>query len=172
MRRHFFSWLGCGLLALGGVGCAAYRLGPTNGAVAQARSVQVRFFQNQTQEPRLVEAVAAALRKTLQQDGTYRLSTQGDADVVVTGVITRFDRMGLSYQPTDVITARDYRVSLYARVTAIERMTGKTNLQREVIGRTTIRVGNDLASAERQAVPLLAEDLARNVTSLLVDGDW
>ena len=53
----------------------------------------------------------------------------------------------------------------------IELMLGKT-LPFVCIGRTTIRVGNDLTSAERQAVPLAAEDLARSITSLLVDGEW
>ena len=40
------------------------------------------------------------------------------------------------------------------------------------VGRTTLRVGSDLTSSERQAIPLAAEDLARHVTSLLVDGEW
>jgi len=30
----------------------------------------------------------------------------------------------------------------------------------------------DLNSAERQAAPLIADDLARIVTALLVDGNW
>jgi hypothetical protein len=29
-----------------------------------------------------------------------------------------------------------------------------------------------MTNAERQATPLLAQDLARNVTALLVDGTW
>ena len=37
---------------------------------------------------------------------------------------------------------------------------------------TLVRVGSDLSSAERQAIPLLADDLAKNVTELLVDGTW
>ena len=37
---------------------------------------------------------------------------------------------------------------------------------------TLVRVGSDLTSAERQALPVLAEDLARNITSILVDGSW
>jgi hypothetical protein len=37
---------------------------------------------------------------------------------------------------------------------------------------TLIRVGSDLTSAERQALPLLAADLARNITALLADGTW
>ena len=43
---------------------------------------------------------------------------------------------------------------------------------REVTGRTTVRVGPDLASADRQALPLLADDFARKATALLVEGTW
>jgi hypothetical protein len=57
-------------------------------------------------------------------------------------------------------------------VTAVDRTSGKVLVDREVGGRTTIRIGPDLTSAERQAAPNLAEDLARNITSVLVDGTW
>jgi hypothetical protein len=153
-------------------GCAGYRLGPTNGEVAGARSVRVDLFRNETYEPRLTEAVGTALRRTLQQDGTYRLSTRGDADIVVAGVIKNYRRSGISFEPRDIITPRDFQITMVAQVTATERMTGRLLLNREVGGRTTIRTGLDLSNAERQAVPSLAEDLARNVTSLLVDGPW
>ncbi|MEW6303583.1 MAG: LPS assembly lipoprotein LptE [Verrucomicrobiota bacterium] len=163
------AWLACAALV---AGCAGYQLGPTNGVQAGARSVQVNFLQNKTLEPRLTEAVTSALRKTLQQDGTYRLDTHGDGDIVVTGEITRFDRAGISFQPTDVLTVRDYSLSMTARIKATERATGKVLLESLVSGRTTIRAGSDLASAERQAVPLIADDLAKNATSLLVEGSW
>ena len=71
-----------------------------------------------------------------------------------------------------MITPQDYTLVMTADITAIERISGKTNLSRTVFGQTTIRVGSDLASAERQAVPLLAADLAQRVTTLLVDGNW
>lgn len=153
-------------------GCAGYRLGPTSGAAAGARSIQINFFRNETLEPRLSEPVASALRKRVQQEGTFRLNTHGEGDVVVSGVITKFNRSELSFQPNDILTVRDYDLSLVAKVIALDRTTGKAVLDREVGGRTTIRVGVDLGSAERQAVPLLAEDLARNITALLVDGEW
>lgn len=59
-----------------------------------------------------------------------------------------------------------------AHVTATDRATGKNILDQEIIGRSTIRISADLAIAEKQAVPLMAEDLARKATSLLVDGTW
>ena len=113
-----------------------------------------------------------ALRKRLQQDGTYKLDTRGESDVVLTGVITHFNRSALSFQPGDILTARDYALGVTAQLTLKERGTGKVLFDRAVNGRTTIRAGSDLASAERQAVSLLAEDLARNATSLIVDGAW
>jgi hypothetical protein len=153
-------------------GCAAYQLGPTNGLEAGARTIQVTPFVSKPYEPRLSDAVTSSLRKTLQKDGTYRLDTRGDSDIVVTGTIETYDRQQLSYQPTDILTPRDYRILLIARVTARERSTGKTLLDRQVSGKTTVRIGSDLTSAERQALPLAAEDLARAITSLLAEGTW
>jgi len=154
------------------VGCGGYKLGPTNGEIARARSIQVMPFQNQTLEPRLTDYTTHSLRKRLQQDGTYSLDTKDEGDIILTGVITHFRRSELSFQPRDVLTVRDYQLFLTAEVKAVERSSGKVLLNRAVTGRTTLRVGTDLASAERQAVPLLTDDLARNVTSLLTDGTW
>lgn len=152
--------------------CAGYKLGPSNGEPAGSKSIQINSFINQTLEPRLSEYINSSMRKRVQQDGTFQLETQGGSDIVVSGVITEFKRGELAYQPGDVLTPRDYTLTLHAQITAIERRTGKTNVNRSVIGRTAIRIGADLPSAERQAIPLLADDLARNAVSLLADGAW
>jgi outer membrane lipopolysaccharide assembly protein LptE/RlpB len=159
-------------LALAGLSGCAYRLGPTNGVPTAARSVQVQPFQNKTIEPRLVEAVNFALRRQLQQDGTFRLDTHNEGDIVVTGDIVGYERQSLSFQSRDALTPRDYRLRITARITARERLTGKVLLDRAITGYSDIRIGTDLASAERQAVPLVAADLARNTTALLADGSW
>jgi hypothetical protein len=160
-------------LALLASGCAGYRLGPTNGMAAGGKSVQVNPFVNQTLQPRLTDAVTQQVRKELQRDGTFQLASHNDGDIVVTGIITSYDRRELSFSTNDVLTAVDYRLRLGAVVTATEPGTGKVLLDhQEVRGTTLIRVGNDLTSSERQALPLLAQDLARNVTALLVDGKW
>lgn len=167
-RGHF-----CGaFLALALCGCAGYRLGPTNPATTQGRSIQVRFFENPTFEPRLLESVNQALRRVLQQDGSLQVRTHGDTDLILTGILVSYDRMPLAFQPRDVATVKDYEVRLRVKVKAVERKTGKALLDREVTGRTSIRVGSDLTSAERQGIPLLAEDLAKNITALLVEGAW
>jgi len=152
-------------------GCA-YRLGPTNGTPAGSRSIQVQPFENKTIEPRLVEAVSLALRRQLQQDGTYKLNTSQDGDIVVTGSIVSYERHSLTFVSRDVQTPRDYRLTITAHVTARERATGRTLLDRKLTGYSDIRIGPDLVSSEREALPLVAADLARNATALLVDGTW
>ena len=153
-------------------GCAGYQLGPTNGVVAGSKSVQINIFKNELLEPRLSESVATALRRFVQQDGTYLLDTHQDGDLIVNGSMTKLDRSALSYQPGDVLTPRDYNLTLIAKVVITEARSDKVIFDGTVNGRTTIRAGSDLVAAERQAIPLLAEDLARNITSKLVDGTW
>jgi hypothetical protein len=165
------SLLALGLAVVGVSGCA-YRLGPTNGERAGARSVQVNPFQNKTIEPRLIEAVAFALRKQLQQDGTYKLSTANNGDIIVSGTIVSYERHSLTFRSRDALTPKDIRLTMTAQVTARERASGKVLLDRKVSGYSDVRVDSDLPSAEREALPLIAADLARNATALLVEGSW
>lgn len=169
MRTAALSGLLAGLLTA----CAGYRLGPTNGLEAGSRSVRVAAFQNQTMQPRLSEAVVHALRRQLQQDGTYRLATrEGDADVLLTGRLVRLERASITYSPHDVRTTRDEELRVVAQVVARDLRAGTVLLDREVTGRVTVRVGANQTSAERQALPVLAADLASKTIPLLVDGEW
>jgi len=160
------------LLLLWLTGCAGYSLGPTGGQTAGARSIEIRPFADQTKEPRLIEPVVSALRKQVQRDGTLRLATSEPGDIVLSGTLVDYSRTVLTLQPNDLFSTRDYEVRLTAHVVAIDRSTGKTILDKDVSGRVPIRSAADLGSAERQAAPLVAEQLARNITSLLVDGTW
>lgn len=170
MRRPGMIVAGVAAVLL--AGCAGYHLGPVNGAVAGEKSVEVLPFNNQTLQLRLGDAVTQALRERLQTDGTYHLATRSGGNIVVSGVITRYNREGLSYLNNDVTTTENYRVGIIAHVTAREPATGKVLFDKDVKGYTLVHVGTDLADAERQSLSLLAEDLARNVTELLTEGAW
>jgi hypothetical protein len=170
MRPLRLLLIGATSMAL--MGCAGYRLGPSNGQIAGDKTIQITPFANHTSEPRLGDDVTAALRKQVQHDATYRLATHEAGDIVVTGVLTRYTREELSIVPNDITAAQDYRIQLTAQVTARERSTGKVLLDQPVTGYTLIRVFTDLTSTERQARPLLATDLATHVVSLLADGGW
>jgi hypothetical protein len=168
LAKIFVLCAGIGLLA----GCAGYHVGPVNGMVARENSVEIVPFNNQTLQPRLGDSVTQALRERFQTDGTYRLATHNDGDLIVTGVIGQYKRQGLSYLSRDVATTANYRIALTARVTVRERSTNKLLLDKVVEGYTLVHVGLSLADAERQSAPLLAQDLARNITELITEGAW
>lgn len=168
LTSALFIVLMAGLLC----GCAGYKLGPVGGEVAGDKSIQVNPFKNQTIEPRLGEAVTSAVRKRIQTDGTFKLDTGGTGDIILNGVITEYNRSPASYQPNDLISVRDYYVEMKVEITAVERSTGKVICNKTVTGRTVLNVGNDLSSSERQSLPIIAEDIARKVVSLLAEGGW
>ena len=152
--------------------CAGYKLGPTSGQIAGARSIQINPFVNQTVEPRLSDALTHALRKQIQQDGTFRLNTADEGDIIVTGAIVKYDRVAVALRARDALTPRDYRITITAHITARERVGGRILLDRDVVGRTDVRAGADLNSEELQGIPLAADFLAASATSLLADGSW
>src|SRR5579863_10398916 len=142
--RRLIHLAGIALAALWLAGCAGYRLGPANSELAGAHSIQIEPFENKTPEPHLNDYVMNSLRKSLQQDGTYRLDSHDDGDVIVSGVITSYTPIGLSVQPTDVLTPVDFEITMVVQVTARDRATGKVLIDKPVKGRTTFRAGDDL----------------------------
>ena len=172
-----FNELKIGMLAVFAglsLGCAGYHMGPTNGLAAGARSVQVKFFENETFEPRLAAAVNRAMKHEFQKDGTYSLETRSESegDLVVTGKLINFRRNGVSYKPGDVLTVQDYTIQLSAEITVINSATGVEIFRETITGTSTVRVGNDLTAGQRQAVPIIAAKLAEQAVLHFVDGDW
>jgi len=158
--------------ALTATGCASYRLGPVNPAIPAGQAIEVGLFENATPQSGLTESVNASIRRELHRDGTFGLATGGDGDVLLTGNITAYRRSAVSFQPRDILSVRDFEVELVTRILAAEKATNKILVDHKLTGRTTVRLGGDLASAERQALPLLANDLARKTVALLAEGQW
>src|SRR3569833_1462277 len=90
IHSFILLWLLAGVMILL-PGCG-YTLGPTNGVVAREKKIQITPFLNHTLEPRLGDTVTTSLRRSLQRDGTYHLATGSDADIIVTGVLTKYQR--------------------------------------------------------------------------------
>jgi hypothetical protein len=166
-------WLLTALASLTLAGCAGYRLGPTGGQVAGARSIRIPIALNQTLEPRLAEPVTQALRRRLQEDGTLRLQTGNDpAELVLQTTLVDYQRLPTAFQRRDILSVQEYELRLTAQLLVTEVRTGKTVLEQSVIGRTSVLVGADQSAVERQAATLLADDLARKAVTLIAEGAW
>lgn len=152
-------------------GCAGYTLGPMNGISAGDKTVQISPFLNHTFQPRLGDYLTTELRKDIQHDGTYQLATHGDADIVITGFVTHYLRHELNFGSNNVLLVQTYNVNVSAVVTARDVSAGTTKVWTNTAS-TLVRVGSDLTSSERQAMPVLAGELAKHVTDSLVNGIW
>ena len=157
-----------GLLAVLTGGCAGYHLGATQ--PLPYRSVAVPMFKNKTLKPQLEAQVTNAIIKRFQTDGTLRIESATEADIVITGQITKFYRRELRATRIDVNAPREYRIIIEARIEARVRGTGELVFAPVLVeGHADTFIGTDLQSADEQALPLIAEDLAKRVVPLLAE---
>jgi hypothetical protein len=149
-------------------GCAGYRLGPTLGA--NYRSVAVVMFRNKTYQAQIERQITSAIIRQFQSDGTLRIESPADADLVLTGEVTQYRRQELRSQTNDNNAPREYDIIIDARIEARDRVTGKLVVGPKVVtGKAATFIGSDLQSAEEQALPLVAQDLAKKVVTLLAE---
>ncbi len=162
-----------GLAVAALTGCAGYHVGPVGGTLVPAgQSVEILPFNNQTLQPRLGDALTQAARERIQTDGTYHLATRDPADVIVSGTIRSYGREALNYLSTDTATPENYRVGLIVHIVVRDRASGKLLVEKDLKPHTLVHIGADLASAERQSLPLIADDFARDLISLISENGW
>jgi len=109
--------------------------------------------------------------KQFQQDGTYRIVGDDQADAILQGEITRINRAPARSVRGNVLATTEFNLSMRVRYTLVSRLTKKPIAgPAEVQGNTSFFVGPDITSDERQALPLAAEDLAVRLVSQLSEG--
>jgi outer membrane lipopolysaccharide assembly protein LptE/RlpB len=164
------------LVALLFSGCAGYHIGPIKPkSMREVKTIAVPSFKNDTLEPRVEVLLANALIKQLQQDGTYKVVREGDADATFEGSLDEILRRPSRSVRGNVLQTREYTLILRVRFRVTDR-SGRVLEQRSLTGQTSFFVsGTDTLAAdvnqdERQALPLAAEDAAVRIVSQLSEG--
>ncbi len=151
-------------------GCAGYRIGPVT--KHDFKSIAVPMFRNTTLQPQIEAQISNAIIRRIQQDGSLRIEPESRADVVLKGSITKYNRESLRSLRTDTGVPREFEITITVRVEVTDRRTGETVLRlTEVEGKSDVFIGENQQSAEEQALPLVADDIAKRVTGLLVE-NW
>lgn len=165
------------LLALVFSGCAGYTLGPIKPKIMRnVQTIAVPSFKNNTLEPRLEVLLANSVIKQIQQDGTYQVASDKNADAILEGTIEEIERRPARSVIGNVVRTREYTLVLRVRYRVYERATGREIDSRPIIGQTsffvsgTDNVAADVRGDERQAIPLAAEDLAVRLVSQIAEG--
>lgn len=169
--KRLASWVLPWAAAISLGGCAGYHLGPAKPEfLKDIHTLAVPTFRNDTLEPRLEVLVTDTVIKQLQQDGTYRIANESDADAILTVTVEKIQRNPARSVRGNVLLTREFNLTLTLRFQLAERATRRVLDSGTLIGTTSFFVGSDLEQNERQAIPLAAEQAAVRLTSQLTEG--
>jgi hypothetical protein len=173
MRRLFAAFLPALLLC----GCLGYELGPHKPKrYKDIKKIAVSTFKNRTLEPRLEVLLANSLIRHLQEDGTYTIVDEKDADAVFEGELDLIDRRPARSVLGNVLLAREYTLTLRGKYKFYNKKTGALLDSRQMTGATSFFVSGstaisaDVNQDERQAIPLAADTMAASLTNQLTEG--
>lgn len=149
------------------ISCGPYRLGTT--LPGHLRTVYVPTFENETYEPGIEVDLTDAVITRFRRDGNLRPVGEEEADTIVTGTVTRWERRVLGYTGREDTEVQEYRLYVTAVVTFRELATGEDLFREQPIeGYADFYLDGDLASAEQAARPRAFQDLARNIVDAVV----
>ena len=152
-------------------GCAGYRIGEIKPQyLKDVHSIAVPTFKNNTFIPRIEALVTNTVIKQFQQDGTFRITREAQADAILRCTITSVGRNPARSVRGNVLATTEFNLGLMVTYTLVGRdgkpLAGPTG----VSGTTSFFVGSDVTTEERQALPLAAEDMAVRLVSQLSEG--
>jgi hypothetical protein len=167
VKKAFATFLLAFLLS----GCAGYHLGPATPAyLRQIHSIAVPTFRNVTLTPRIEVLVTGTVIKQFQQDGTFRIANEENADAILKGEIVAVGRSPARSVRGNVLATTEFNLALRVRYTLTGRDGKPLAGPLEAGGATSFFVGDDVNTDERQALPLAAEELAKHLVSQLSEG--
>ena len=152
-------------------GCAGYRVGDVKPHYLESvHTIAVPTFRNETYQPRLEVLLTNTVIKQFQQDGTFRITTEDKADAVLRATVRGVSRTPARSVRGNVLATTEFNLTLGARYTLVGRNGQPISGPTDVAGTTSFFVGSDVATDQRQAIPLATEDLAVRLVSQLSEG--
>jgi len=149
------------------LGCGAYQLGTT--LPSNLQTVYVPTFKNTTYQPGIAVDITNAVITRFRQDGNLQPVDQNEADTVLIGEITGWERRVMGYTGDDENEVEEYRLYVTAIINFRDRSTGKLLTARQKIrGYTDYFVEGDLTEDEEAAEPDAYKDLARRIVDHVV----
>ncbi len=159
------------LAALLFAGCAGYHIGPVQPKFMEGvKTIAVPTFKNNTLEPRIEVLVAGTVIRQIQQDGTYQVTSSGNADAVLEGTIIELRRRSARSVRGNVIATREFTLTLELEYKVTRRSDKKQLATGRIQGATSFFVSGDLQQDERQAIPLAVEDASVRLVSRISEG--
>ena len=164
MKLRTFLFL---LPALFTCGCANYRW--TSRVPEELRTVAVPVFQNKTKVAEIGPMTTQYTLREFQREGTFAIRRSGDSSIEVQGVVTAVDFKPISYTRGYGMRAGEYRAVATVEISIINKDKGTVLVSnRPCKAETTVSVQGDNLTAQRNAVPRLSAEIARQVVDAVV----
>lgn len=166
MIRLIAAVIACALL--GGCGYKLGEIRPT--PMRSVRNLAVPTFKNKTYEPRVEVLLADTLIKTLQEDGTYTIVSEDNAEAILNCTLTKIERSSLRSVQNNVLATAEFGLRLDIAYQVSDRVTGSILKKGKVRGDSSFFSNSDLQTTERQAIPVAARDAAIKLTTEVAEG--
>jgi hypothetical protein len=151
--------------------CLGYHIGPVKPYyLSDVHTIAVPTFKNQTLIPRIEVLVTGAVIKQFQQDGTFRIGNEENADAVLKAEISRISRSPARSVRGNVLATTEFNLAMRVKYRLVGRDGKALGPPGEAVGTTSFFVGSDVVTDERQALPLATEELATRLVSQLSEG--
>ena len=146
-------------------------MGPVKPSVLRdVHGIAVPTFENKTLLPRVEVLITDSVIKQLQQDGTYRIANENNADAILKAEISEINRTPARSLRGNVLATTEFNLAMHVKY-KLETPSGTVLMpSTEVVGTTSFFVGEDVTTDERQALPLAAEELAIHLVTQLSEG--
>jgi Lipopolysaccharide-assembly len=165
--RNFFLAAACFCL----VACLGYHIGPVKPYyLHDVRTIAIPTFENNTLIPRIEVLVTDTVIKQFQQDGTFQIASNENADAILKGEISRIARSPARSVRGNVLATSEFNLVMRLRYKLVGHDGKAIGPPGEVSGSTSFFVGTDVITDERQALPLATEELATRLVSQLSEG--
>jgi outer membrane lipopolysaccharide assembly protein LptE/RlpB len=152
-------------------GCLGYHVGPVKPSVLRdVHGIAVPTFENKTLLPRIEVLITDSVIKQLQQDGTYRIANENNADAILKAEISEISRTPARSLRGNVLATTEFNLAMHVKYKLETRSGAVLMPSTEVVGTTSFFVGEDVTTDERQALPLAAEELAIHLVTQLSEG--
>jgi hypothetical protein len=151
--------------------CFGYHIGPVKPYyLRDVHTIAIPTFENSTLIPRIEVLVTDTVIKQFQQDGTFQITSNENADAILKGEISRIARSPARSVRGNVLATSEFNLVVRLKYKLVGQDGQPIGPPGEVSGTTSFFVGTDVITDERQALPLATEELATHLVSQLSEG--
>ncbi len=151
--------------------CLGYHIGPVKPYyLRDVHTIAIPTFENSTLIPRIEVLVTDTVIKQFQQDGTFQIASNENADAILKGEISRIARSPARSVRGNVLATSEFNLVVRLKYKLVDHDGKPIGPPGEVSGTTSFFVGTDVITDERQALPLATEELATHLVSQLSEG--